>query len=318
MIQYGTKVVAGVTPGKGGKSHLDVPIFGQRSGSGEDDPGRRQRRFRSARPGRAGAMIEAIEAEMPLVVAVTERVPVLDMIRVREALAGSRTRLVGPNSQGVLAPGVCQVGVMATDRAYRGTIGVVSRSASLTSEVISQLTAAGLGQSETIGSGRPRPWHELRRLPEAVLRGSAYGGRRLDRRIGGTEEQQAADYIRGADAKKPVVSVGRREACSATTHAPRRRAGSRCACRRRQQDCGVAGCGRGHRAQSASCRSDHPRLSCQTGSLNAPAPALTAFPTTKHARRGMLYFNRTGNVTRYTRIMVSTSTPLASLYGAPT
>lgn len=217
MIQYGTKVVAGVTPGKGGKSHLDVPIFDSVAEAVRTTGANASAVF--VPPDRAaGAMIEAIEAEMPLVVAVTERVPVLDMIRVREALAGSRTRLVGPNSQGVLAPGVCQVGVMATDRAYRGTIGVVSRSASLTSEVISQLTAAGLGQSETIGIGGD-PVHGMSFVDclklffadphtEVVV---------LIGEIGGTEEQQAADYIRGADAKKPVVAlvVGK--------HAPPRR-----------------------------------------------------------------------------------------------
>jgi succinyl-CoA synthetase alpha subunit len=95
-------------------------------------------------------MIEAIEAEMPLVVAVTERVPVLDMIRVREALAGSRTRLVGPNSQGVLAPGVCQVGVMATDRAYRGTIGVVSRSASSRPQASANRRRSGSGETPSM------------------------------------------------------------------------------------------------------------------------------------------------------------------------
>ena len=217
MIQYGTKVVAGVTPGKGGKSHLDVPIFDSVAEAVRTTGANASAVF--VPPDRAaGAMIEAIEAEMPLVVAVTERVPVLDMIRVREALAGSRTRLVGPNSQGVLAPGVCQVGVMATDRAYRGTIGVVSRSASLTSEVISQLTAAGLGQSETIGIGGD-PVHGMSFVDclklffadphtEVVV---------LIGEIGGTEEQQAADYIRVAGAKKPVVAlvVGK--------HAPARR-----------------------------------------------------------------------------------------------
>jgi len=219
MIQYGTKVVAGVTPGKGGKSHLDVPIFDSVAEAVRTTGARANASAVFVPPDRAaGAMIEAIEAEMPLVVAVTERVPVLDMIRVREALAGSRTRLVGPNSQGVLAPGVCQVGVMATDRAYRGTIGVVSRSASLTSEVISQLTAAGLGQSETIGIGGD-PVHGMSFVDclklffadphtEVVV---------LIGEIGGTEEQQAADYIRVAGAKKPVVAliVGK--------HAPARR-----------------------------------------------------------------------------------------------
>ena len=133
MIQYGTKVVAGVTPGKGGKSHLDVPVFDHVAEAMGATAANASAIF--VPPDRAAdAMLEAIEAEMPLVVVVTERIPVLDMIRVREALAGSRTRLIGPNSQGILAPDVCQIGVMATDRAKRGTIGVVSRSASLTSE----------------------------------------------------------------------------------------------------------------------------------------------------------------------------------------
>ncbi|MEA2970303.1 MAG: succinyl-CoA synthetase alpha subunit [Alphaproteobacteria bacterium] len=170
MIQYGTKVVAGVTPGKGGKSHLDVPIFDSVAEAMRTTGANASAVF--VPPDRAaGAMIEAIEAEMPLVVAVTERVPILDMIRVREALAGSRTRLVGPNSQGVLAPGVCQVGVMATDRAYRGTIG---RGVAIgIIDERSHQPAHGR-RPRPIGDdrdrGRPRPWHELRRLPEAVLR----------------------------------------------------------------------------------------------------------------------------------------------------
>jgi succinyl-CoA synthetase alpha subunit len=207
MIQYGTKVVAGVTPGKGGRSHIDVPVFDSVA-----EAARATRANASAifvPPDRAaGAMIEAIEAEMPLVVAVTERVPVLDMIRVREALAGSRTRLVGPNSQGVLAPGVCQIGVMATDRARTGPIGVASRSASLTSEVISQLTAAGLGQSTTIGIGGD-PIHGMTFVDclalffadpqtEAVV---------LIGEIGGNEEQEAAAYVRSARNAKPVVAL---------------------------------------------------------------------------------------------------------------
>ena len=149
MIQYGTKVVAGVTPGKGGKSHLDVPIFDSVAEAVRTTGANASAVF--VPPDRAaGAMIEAIEAEMPLVVAVTERVPVLDMIRVREALAGSRTRLVGPNSQGVLAPGVCQVGVMATDRAYRGTIGVVSRSASSRPQASANRRRSGSGETQSM------------------------------------------------------------------------------------------------------------------------------------------------------------------------
>ena len=156
----------------------------------------------------ASAMIEAIEAEMPLVVVVTERIPVMDMVRVRDALAGSRTRLIGPNSQGVLTPGVCQVGVMATDRARRGIVGVMSRSASLTSEVVSQLTNCGLGQSTTIGIGAD-PIHGMGfadcldlffadRETEAVV---------LIGEIGGTEEQQAAEHLRSKGSKKPVIAL---------------------------------------------------------------------------------------------------------------
>lgn len=207
MIQYGTNVVGGVTPGKGGRSHLDIPVFDSVAEAVTATRANASAIF--VPPDRAAkAMIEAIEAEVPLVVAVTERVPVLDMIRVREALAGSHTRLVGPNSQGVLAPGVCQIGVMATDRARQGSIGVASRSASLTSEVVSQLTAAGLGQSATIGIGGD-PVHGIGFVDclelfqadpqtEVVV---------LVGEIGGTEEQQAAEYIRTTQTVKPVVAL---------------------------------------------------------------------------------------------------------------
>jgi succinyl-CoA synthetase alpha subunit len=217
MIQYGTNVVAGVTPGKGGRRHIDVPIFDTVAEAVKASKANASAIF--VPPDRAAkAMLEAIEAELPLVVAMTERVPILDMVRVREALTGSRTRLVGPNSQGVLAPGVCQIGVMATDRARRGPIGIASRSASLTSEAISQLTAAGLGQSTTIGIGGD-PVHGMGFVDclklffadpqtEAVV---------LIGEIGGTEEQQAAEYIRSARSGKPVIALVVGE------HAPARR-----------------------------------------------------------------------------------------------
>jgi succinyl-CoA synthetase alpha subunit len=207
MVQYGTNVVAGVTPGKGGRQHIDIPVFGRVAEAVNETGANASAIF--VPPDRAAqAMIEAIEAEVPLVVAVTERVPVLDMIRVREALAGSRTRLVGPNSQGVLSPGLCQIGVMATDRARRGSIGVASRSASLTSEVTSQLSTAGLGQSTTIGIGGD-PIHGLGFVDcldlffadpqtEAVV---------LIGEIGGTEEQQAAAYVQSARSGKPVIAL---------------------------------------------------------------------------------------------------------------
>jgi succinyl-CoA synthetase alpha subunit len=207
MIQYGTNVVAGVTPGKGGRQHIDVPVFDRVADAVKATGADASAVF--VPPDRAAqAMIEAIEAELPLVVAVTERVPILDMIRVRDALAGSRTRLVGPNSQGVLAPGLCQIGVMATDRARRGSIGVASRSASLTSEVISQLTASGLGQSTTIGIGGD-PIHGMGFVDclELFFADPQTEAVALIGEIGGTEEQQAAAFIRSARVRKPVIAL---------------------------------------------------------------------------------------------------------------
>lgn len=207
MIEYGTQVVAGVTPGKGGKSHLDLPVFNTVAEAVTATKANASAVF--VPPAHAAAaMIEAIEAEVPLVVVVTERVPVLDMVRVREALQGSKTRLVGANSQGVLAPGVCQIGVMATDRSRRGSIGLASRSASLTSEVVAQITAAGLGQSTTVGIGGDavhgigfvecvRLFNDDPQTEGIVLIGE----------IGGTEEEEAAAFIRSANVQKPVVAL---------------------------------------------------------------------------------------------------------------
>jgi succinyl-CoA synthetase alpha subunit len=207
MIQYGTNVVAGVTPGRGGKPHIDVPVFNTVAEAMRETGANASCVFVPP-ANAAAAMIEAIEAEMPLVVVVTERIPALDMVRVREALKGSRTRLVGPNSQGVLAPGVCQIGVMATDRARPGGIGVVSRSASLTSEVVAQLTAAGLGQSTTIGIGGDAVhgigfadcldlFFDDPQTEAVVLVGE----------IGGGEEEEAVRHLRANGVRKPVVAL---------------------------------------------------------------------------------------------------------------
>lgn len=207
MIEYGTKVVAGVTPGKGGKSHLDLPVFNTVAEAVAATKANASCVF--VPPDRAaGAMIEAIEAELPLVVVVTERVPVLDMVRVREALQGSKTLLVGPNSQGVLAPGICQIGVMATDRSRPGPIGLASRSASLTSEVVAQITAAGLGQSTTVGVGGDAV-HGIG-FVECIKRFNddpQTEGIVLIGEIGGNEEEDAAAYIRGNRMNKPIVAL---------------------------------------------------------------------------------------------------------------
>jgi succinyl-CoA synthetase alpha subunit len=217
MIAYGTKIVAGVTPGKGGRRALDLPVF---------DTVRDAKAATDANASilfvpplnAAGAMIEAIEAELPLIVCVTERVPVLDMIRVRQALEGSKTQLIGPNSQGILAPGIAQIGVMTTVNARRGGIGIASRSASLTSEVVAQVTAAGLGQSTTVGvGGDPVHGVDLKTCLELFLDDPETRGIVLIGEIGGTEEEEAAALAARLKPQKPIIAliVGR--------HAPRER-----------------------------------------------------------------------------------------------
>ena len=206
-IQYGSRYVAGVRPGKGGATHVGLPVFdtvrAAIAATGADAS------LLLVPPHRAAAaMIEAIEAGLPLVVCVTERVPVRDMLRVKAALRGSATELVGPNSQGVLAPGQCKIGVMSTVDARPGRIGVVSRSASLTSEIVAGLGAAGLGPSTTIGVGGD-PVHGIgfRACLERFAADPDTDGVVLVGEPGGREEEEAAEWLAGAGAKKPVVAL---------------------------------------------------------------------------------------------------------------
>lgn len=215
-MRYGSTYVAGVRPGKGGRTHVGLPVF-DRVAEAVVATGANASLVMAPPHTAAAALIEAIEAEMPLVVCVTELVPVLDLLRVKAALQGSRTELVGPNSQGVLAPGVCKIGVMSTADARPGDVGIVSRSASLTSEVVAQCSAAGLGQSTTIGIGGD-PIHGLgfRRCLELFRDDPATAGVILIGEIGGVEEEAAAEYL--ADGYgKPVVAL------VAGRHAPRDR-----------------------------------------------------------------------------------------------
>ncbi|MBN9598532.1 MAG: succinate--CoA ligase subunit alpha [Afipia sp.] len=207
MMEYGTAVVAGVTPGKGGRSHLNLPIFDTVAKAVEETQANASIVFVPPQNA-ANAMVEAIEAEIPLVVVVTERVPALDMVRVRQALNGSKTKLVGPNSQGILAPDVCMIGVMATGSARPGGIGIVSRSASLTSEVVAQVTAENLGQSTTIGVGGD-PIHGISMVEcvELFLADPETQGIVLIGEIGGTEEQEVAEFLQGRKVTKPIVAL---------------------------------------------------------------------------------------------------------------
>jgi succinyl-CoA synthetase alpha subunit len=207
MLEYGTCVVGGVRPGKGGSHHLNLPVFDTVASAMAETGANASMLF--VPPDRAAdGMIEAIEAEMPLVVALTERVPIRDMMRVRDALKQSSTILVGPNSQGILAPGVCKIGVMATGNARRGNVGILSRSASLTSEIIAQLGDVGLGQSTTVGIGGDAV-HGLgfAECLDMFMADPETDGVILVGEIGGSEEEQAADYLRANRPKKPVVAL---------------------------------------------------------------------------------------------------------------
>lgn len=216
-VRYGSTYVGGVRPGKGGSSHIGLPVFNSVREAVEAT-GANASLIMVPPHHAAAAMIEAAEAEVGVAVCVTELVPVLDMLRVKAALAGAKTTLIGPNSQGVLSPGLCKIGVMATTNAKAGSVGIVSRSASLTSEIVAQTSAAGLGQSTTIGIGGD-PIHGMgfRRSLELFKTDAATKGVILIGEIGGAEEEEAADYLASGSYGKPVVVliVGR--------HAPKER-----------------------------------------------------------------------------------------------
>ena len=206
-MAYGTHVVGGVRPGKGGTQHLDVPVFDTVKEAMAETGANASIVFVPPADA-AAAMIEAIEAEVPVVVCVTERVPVLDMVRVKAALEGTRTHLVGPNSQGILTPGACKLGVMATVHERAGSIGIVSRSATLTSEIVAQTSAAGLGQSTTVGIGGD-PVHGIGFVEclEMFVNDPDTSGIILIGEIGGTEEERAAEYLEDLNCDKPVVAL---------------------------------------------------------------------------------------------------------------
>jgi succinyl-CoA synthetase alpha subunit len=207
MLSYGTNLVAGVVPGRGGRTHLDLPVFDD-VGQAKAESGASASLVFVPPQHAAAAMIEAIEAELELIVCVTERIPVLDMVRVRQALRGSKTRLVGPNSQGILAPGIGQLGVMSTVDARRGGIGIASRSASLTSEVVLQTTSAGLGQSTTVGvGGDPVHGLSLKDAVELFLDDADTNGIIVIGEIGGTDEEDVADLIAARKPVKPIVAL---------------------------------------------------------------------------------------------------------------